>query len=127
MITDIKGFEEALEEERQWLEERRSTVVDFTKKLANEEHVLGMLGSILDTLEDSLAFNFAKQTDAEAFAVIAQQQVRFASLLTKLSTVEEYRRRKKEYAKNTHELEVARAQDRDSNSDDQDEGIEALL
>lgn len=125
MIADTQGYSDALEEERLWLESKRSTVVDFTKKLEDEKHILGMLGSILDTLEDSLAFNFAEQTAAEAFAVLAQQQVRFASLLTKLSTVEEYRKRREEYVKNVHELEVAQAQDQ-IESDDQDEGIESL-
>jgi len=127
VITDISSMSEALEEERVWLESKRSTYVGFVAKLKSEEHVLGMLGSVLDTLEDSLAFNFGEQSSAEAFAVIAQQQVRFASLLTKLSTVEEYRKRKKEYQKNINELEAARAQDQDSSFEDQDEGIVELL
>lgn len=79
--------------ERKWLKAREEEYRRLDKKFKDPKTIKGMILGILDHMESALSFNFAEQTDAEAFAVIAKQQCEFSGLLTQMSLIEEYESR----------------------------------
>lgn len=106
VLDHIEGM---LGDEQRWLSARREDYLKAVERLEDVDNVKALILGILDHLEPALGFNFAEQTDAEAFAVIAKQQCQFERLLTQMSLIEEYELRTQEADKLLGQIEAVKA------------------